>query len=124
MYVITMSTIGYLNGEYVDQDQMQVPVTDTGFMLGVTVAEQLRTFSGNPFRMDAHLERLKRGLSALGWLQRVAVDDLATIVMRIVHHNRAQLADDDDLGVTLFVTPGTYPTYAPEAMPAPTITRS
>ncbi len=117
----TMSTIGYLNGQYVDQDQMRVPVTDTGFMLGVTVAEQLRTFAGSPFQVHTHLERLARGLAALDWLERVPIDTLPDILTHIVQHNRVELADDDDLGVTLFVTPGTYSTYVKEVSPSATI---
>ncbi len=39
---------------------------DVGFIQGVTIAEQLRTFGGKMFRLEAHLQRLARSLAIVG----------------------------------------------------------
>ena len=48
------------------RSQLAVPVYDAGFVQGVTVAEQLRTFGGRLFRLPQHLERLQHSLEIVG----------------------------------------------------------
>jgi branched-chain amino acid aminotransferase len=48
----------YLNGEWLVASKAALSLTDAGFVLGVTIAEQLRTFHGKIFRLDDHLARL------------------------------------------------------------------
>jgi len=106
-----------LNGQWIDADRLTVPVTDAGFMLGATVAEQLRTFGGELFRLDAHLERLGRSLSIVGVDPGFSRDELADQARQLVANNHALLADGDDLGLSIFVTPGPYATFAPPGEP-------
>ena len=40
----------WINGAWVSGSALAVSVHDAGFIHGVTVAEQLRTFAGRPFR--------------------------------------------------------------------------
>lgn len=107
--------LAFLNGEYVPATEAILPVTDWGFVQGVTVAEQLRTFGGKVFRLEEHLQRLRRSLAYMGCCDAPYTADLEGIIPRVVEHNYALLDDlADDLGVTVFVTPGTYPTYLGE----------
>jgi branched-subunit amino acid aminotransferase/4-amino-4-deoxychorismate lyase len=98
-----------------------IPVFDAGFVLGATVTEQLRTFGGKLFRFDEHLLRLHRSLSIVGIDPGLSDEELGRIARAIVAHNHALLAPGDDLGLSLFVTPGPYATLAPEAAAGPTI---
>ena len=41
-------------------------MSDVGFILGATVAEQLRTFAGQIFHLDDHLARLAQSLEIVG----------------------------------------------------------
>jgi branched-chain amino acid aminotransferase len=107
-----MSDLAYFNGDYLPVDQIPLSVTDWGFVQGVTLAEQLRTFSGHAFRVQHHLERLLRGLEMVGWEQTATSVDLPAIIQQVVHHNYAQIDPLDDLGVCVFVTPGAYPGYS------------
>jgi branched-subunit amino acid aminotransferase/4-amino-4-deoxychorismate lyase len=116
-----MQPIAFYNGRYLPADELRLPVTDTGFMLGVTVAEQMRTFAGRPFRVQTHLRRLQPGLRELGLLESIREYDLADILQHVVAHNWQLLASGDDLGITLFVTPGPYRTYVPAASTSPTV---
>jgi branched-chain amino acid aminotransferase len=112
--------IAFLDGTYVSAHDARVSVTDAGFVMGVTVAEQVRTFAGAPFQLDRHLDRLFHGLDLVGVGCPHSRGELAEIVDRVVRHNRRQLAAEDDLGVTLFVTPGIYSAYATEDRVSPT----
>ena len=102
------SPLAYLNGSYVPRDQLSVPINDTGFVQGVTVVEQLRTFGGKLFRWDEHLARLRRSLEIIELDPQLSDSDFAEIAERLIDHNHRLLATGDDLGLTLLITPGSY----------------
>ncbi|MEZ6120693.1 MAG: aminotransferase class IV [Pirellulaceae bacterium] len=108
-----MNPIAYLNGEFISPEQMLVPVTDTGFMMGVTIAEQLRTFQGKPFRIADHLDRLLGGLRLIDLDLPIQEDQLVEVIHTVAGHNAPLLDSQDDMGITVFVTPGPYRTYHP-----------
>jgi branched-subunit amino acid aminotransferase/4-amino-4-deoxychorismate lyase len=89
-----------------------IPVTDLGFMQGVTVAEQLRTFSGKLFGLDRHLDRLARSLEIIGVDPGLTRDEFAAIAQDLVARNYPGIPASSDLGLSMFVTPGPYATYA------------
>jgi len=53
----------YVNGELVPRDQAKVSVFDAGFVLGDGVWEGLRLHKGRLLFLEAHLERLYKGLA-------------------------------------------------------------
>jgi branched-chain amino acid aminotransferase len=53
----------YVNGELVPREQARVSVFDAGFVLGDGVWEGLRLHKGRLLFLDAHLDRLFKGLS-------------------------------------------------------------
>jgi branched-subunit amino acid aminotransferase/4-amino-4-deoxychorismate lyase len=107
--------IAFLNGQRIPASQIAVAVTDAGFIQGVTVAEQLRTFRGKLFRLEMHLARLRRSLEIIGVEAGLSDPELAQIAGEIAAHNHALLDPADDLGLTIFVTPGIYSAYAATA---------
>jgi branched-chain amino acid aminotransferase len=104
--------LAYLNGRWLPVSQAAVSVYDAGFLQGVTVAEQLRTFSGRLFRLDLHLDRLARSLEILGVDPGVGREDLAQIAGELAAQNHKLLDPADDLGLTMFVTPGPNAAFA------------
>jgi len=104
--------LAFQNGRFLPASQAAVPLYDAGFVLGATVAEQVRTFRGQLFRLEEHLQRLADSLRIVGvdpgWTQEA----LAEIARELVAHNHALLDPDDDLGISILVTPGPYPTMA------------
>jgi branched-chain amino acid aminotransferase len=104
--------LAYLNGRWVSLSQAAVSVFDVGFLQGVTVAEQLRTFSGKLFRLDMHLARLARSLELVGIDPGLPLAEIAQIADQLVEQNRKLLDPADDLGATIFVTPGPSPAYS------------
>jgi branched-chain amino acid aminotransferase len=55
----------WIDGKPVEPDQARVPVLDRGFLYGDSVYEVLRTFSGKPFALGPHLDRMERSAQAL-----------------------------------------------------------
>ena len=104
--------VAYLNGEFVPASRAVIPVTDLGFMQGVTVAEQLRTFAGKLFRLEQHLDRLWRSLAIVGVDPGLNRGDFSRIAEELVARNWPAIPTGGDLGLSMFVTPGPYATFA------------
>lgn len=111
--------VAYYNGRFVPLTEVGVPPWDAGFVLGTTVSEQLRTFRGQLFQLDQHLERLLHSLAIIGVPCPQPQAELAAVANKLVQRNRALVSADDDLGLSLWVTPGDYPTLAPVAAAGP-----
>jgi len=113
--------LAYLNGSFVPAAQAMLPVYDAGFVQGTTVAEQLRTFGGKLFQVEAHLARLQHSLDIVGVDPGMAISELGDVARELAAKNHALLAPDDDLGLTIFVTPGAYAALAPPGSYRPTV---
>jgi branched-subunit amino acid aminotransferase/4-amino-4-deoxychorismate lyase len=113
--------IAYLNGRFVPLADVHVALTDVGFMQGVTVSEQLRTFGGKLFRLDEHLARLRRSLEIIELDLGVQFGQLAAIAREIAEHNFPLLPAGDDLGLAIFATPGTNQGATPSGVASPTV---
>jgi branched-subunit amino acid aminotransferase/4-amino-4-deoxychorismate lyase len=111
----------YLNGEWIPASAAAVSITDAGFILGVTVAEQLRTFSGKVFRLDDHLDRLEHSLQVIGIDPGFDRRQWMAIAFELVERNSQFLTPGDDWGLSIFVTPGIYRTYGPAENSRPTV---
>lgn len=111
----------YLNGQFLPAGQAMLPVTDAGFMQGVTVAEQVRTFGGKLFRLDRHIKRLFRSLEIVGVEAPLSSTEMVAAAEELVGRNHALLDEGDDLGLSIFVTPGIYPTFAPDSSAGATL---
>lgn len=59
------STIVYLNGQFLPQDQAFVSVLDRGFVFGDGVYEVIPVYGGRLFRFDQHMQRLDNSLAAI-----------------------------------------------------------
>ncbi len=113
--------VAFLNGRWIPASAAAVPVGDAGFVLGATIAEQLRTFAGKLFHLDDHLARLAHSLEIVGIDPGMTQDQLAETAQEIVARNHPLSAPGDDLGLSIFVTPGDYPAYAPPGPTRPTV---
>ena len=102
----------YICGEWIPASQAGIPLTDAGFALGVTIAEQLRTFAGKIFHLDEHLARLERSLDLIGVDSGMTTAELTAIAKETVAKNYPLLAPGDDLALSIVVTPGTHASYA------------
>jgi len=113
--------LAYFNGEFIGWSQVHLKPYDAGFVQGTTVAEQLRTFRGKLFRLDEHLTRLRGSLEIVEIDPRLSDSQWRAIIEHIVGHNYPLLATGDDLGLSIFVTPGVYAPFAAGQQGGPTI---
>jgi branched-chain amino acid aminotransferase len=102
-----MSTVSaYLNGNWIPSSDLRIPVTDAGFLLGATVTERLRTFRGEPFRLDAHLSRLRSSLAIVGLDCDAITEQVAGALSQFLRRNQGLIEPDDDWSIIAFATPG------------------
>ncbi len=59
------AAIVYLNGEYVPADEARISPLDRGFLFADGVYEVLRFYSGAPFLVEDHLDRLAHSMAAV-----------------------------------------------------------
>ena len=98
--------VAYFNGEFCAVSDLKLSVDDLGFLQGVCVSERVRTFDGTLFRLADHLTRLAHSLKILDLLLDDPLSRLGDIAEELVARNGASRVDGDDLGLSLFVTPG------------------
>ena len=55
-----------VNGVVTPASEARISPLDRGFLYGDSVYETIRTYNGLPFRLDAHLDRLRRSAGAIG----------------------------------------------------------
>jgi branched-subunit amino acid aminotransferase/4-amino-4-deoxychorismate lyase len=115
-----MPELAYRNGQFIPSADLSLAIHDAGFVQGVTVAEQMRTFRGKLFRLEEHLQRLRNALDVVG-IAGIELATLANAARELAENNHGLLDPADDLGLSLFVTPGPYPTFAPPGPSGPTI---
>lgn len=104
-----MGFVGYLNGQFVPEDELVVPVTDRGFTLGDAAYDVARTYHHEPRLLDRHMARLFRSLAYLDIDPGIDERAMGARCREVLERNLASLDDDDDLMVVVRVTRGTGP---------------
>ena len=104
--------------------EVSLPLDDLGFLMGVSVVERLRTFSGELYQADKHLERLQQSLEIVGWSADRLCREIGTALTGFIERNQGLIAEGDDWSVVVFVTPGklasaTQPTVCVHGYPLP-----
>src|SRR5262245_3988886 len=57
--------IFYINGNYVPEDQAMLPVRDLSILRGYGAFDYLRTYDGQPYRLEANIARLRKSCEIL-----------------------------------------------------------
>lgn len=113
--------LAFWNGSLVPVDSVAIGLSDAGFVQGATVAEQVRTFGGRPFRLEEHLNRLARSLEIVGVDPGLSLAQMAEVAEQVVAHNYELNDPRHELGLAIFVTPGAYASFASDGMASPTV---
>jgi len=96
-----MSLKVYINGQLLPKEDARISVYDHGLLYGDGVFEGLRSYAGNVFRLDAHLERLWNSAKAI-WLEiPMTREAMAKAVVDTLRANQI-----DDGYIRLIVTRG------------------
>jgi branched-chain amino acid aminotransferase len=111
-----------VNGRTSDQEHAVVSVFDHGFLYGEGVYETLRTYNGQPFLFDRHMQRLRRSAGMLAL--PVPLDDAAIDARFRETMRAANLGDspEREAYIRILVTRGIGElTYDTAATPTPSI---
>lgn len=110
----------YLNGEFVRSNEAKISVWDRGFLFADGVYEVVRCYSGVPFRLEDHLERLYSGLGKLELDPRVSERELARAILDLTRRESRRF--EGDMLVYVQITRGPAPrTHVFPAETEPTV---
>jgi branched-subunit amino acid aminotransferase/4-amino-4-deoxychorismate lyase len=103
--------LAYLNGRICPISQTALSIFDMGLVMGASITEMARTFEHKCFRLREHIDRLYRSLRFVGFEIDLSREALADLAHELVEHKARLVPAHHDLGVSVFVTAGTSPTY-------------
>lgn len=86
-----MSDICYLNGEFLPLSQARISPLDRGFLFGDGVYEGIPVYHGKPFRLAAHLARMRRGMAELRLSNPHTDEEWAALVNKLIAHHGGDL---------------------------------
>lgn len=101
-----MSSIVYLNGQFLPRSEAKLSVDERAFFFGDGVYEVTRAIGGRLFEWGRHLRRLERGLREMRLTPSITGDDLEAISLRLLRDNELQ---DGEAAVYLEITRGAAP---------------
>lgn len=82
-----MSSVVYLNGEYLPRSEAKLSVDERGFFFGDGVYEVTRAVDGRLFESARHLKRLARGLRELRLDPAQSLDEIEQISLELLRRN-------------------------------------
>ena len=101
----------YLNGAWAPEREAAISIFDSSLVWGDAVFETTRTFLHEPFRLDAHLERLEASLAAAGVPCDASMDELADLTGELIERNRAAYDAELDFSIVHQISPGVLGRY-------------
>ena len=73
----------WMNGEYVQADELRISPFDHGFLYGVGFFETFRTYEGNVFLFQTHMDRLKSALTEYRIAMPYADEEILDAVQKL-----------------------------------------
>ena len=97
----------YFNGEWVPRNQCKVDIADRGFTLGDAVYEAERTFGGEVFDLQGHVDRLYRSLEYVKMDPGINRNEMASLCSESISRNRHMWKKGSDFALRQYVSRGT-----------------
>lgn len=72
-----------MNGEFVKANELRISPFDHGFLYGLGFFETFRTYAGQVFLLEEHLERIKKALDEFQFKIDLEVDEISAIVREL-----------------------------------------
>jgi D-alanine transaminase len=82
-----MTGVVYVNGAFVDEVDAHVRFDDRGFLFADGIYEVIRCYGGTPFRLEAHIERLRTGAEQIKLNLPNEVDDAHQLIAELADRN-------------------------------------
>ena len=107
----------FLNGRFIPEAEARISVLDRGFTYGDGLFETMRVVKGTPFRWNAHIARLQRGLDFLQIRLPNPLADLEEAALTLIRENATT-----DAVLRLVVSRGVGTRgYSPRGAESPTV---
>lgn len=85
-----MSSIVYLNGQYMPVEEAKISVLDRGFTFGDGIYEVILVHNDHPFRLDEHIIRLNKNLDQIYIDHPHTLQQWQSIVDKLIESNSGQ----------------------------------
>lgn len=82
-----MSSVVFLNGEFLPRAEAKLSVDDRGFFFGDGIYEVTRVIEGRLFESGRHMRRLARGLNELRLEPGLSLDEIEATSLELVRRN-------------------------------------
>ncbi len=99
--VIMAEQVIYMNGEFVKKEDAKISVYDHGFLYGDGVFEGIRSYNGNVFRLEEHLERLYDSAKSVMLEIPHTFEEMTQLVVETLRQNKLK-----DASIRLVVSRG------------------
>ncbi len=90
-----MSSIVYLNGQYLPIDEAKISVLDRGFTFGDGIYEVIPVYNGHIFRLKEHIERLNNSLDEVFIDKPHEMDQWEKILRELIEKNSEKYPSED-----------------------------
>lgn len=111
-----------VNGRVFDQEHAVISVFDHGFLYGEGVYETLRTFNGQPFLFDRHMQRLRNSSGMLRLTVPCGDDELERRCRDTMNAAGLGRGPDSEAYIRILLTRGIGElSYDPDACPVPSV---
>ena len=90
-----MSSIVYLNGQYLPIDEAKISVLDRGFTFGDGIYEVIPVYNGHIFRLKEHIERLNNSLNEVFIDKPHEMDQWEKILRELIEKNSEKDPSED-----------------------------
>src|SRR5262245_52051413 len=111
-----------VNGRVFDQEHAVVSVFDHGFLYGEGVYETLRTFNGEPFLFDRHMQRLRNSAGMLRLPVPFGDEELMRRCRDTMEAAGLGRGPDSEAYIRILLTRGVGElSYDPDACPVPSV---
>ena len=100
-----MSSIVYLNGQYLPIDEAKISVLDRGFTFGDGIYEVIPVYNGHIFRLKEHIERLNNSLDEV-FIDKPHEMDQWEKILRVLIEKNSEKYPSEDQSLYIQVTRG------------------
>ena len=96
----------FINGEFVTHKDAVIPINDSGFTQGDAVFDTARTFSGNVYKLEEHVDRFFMSLNYMQIQSPYTKEELVKFSQQLLDMNVPLLGNNEDYWIFLRITRG------------------
>lgn len=113
----TKEPLVYIRGRFLPASEAHISIYDFGIVLGATVTDLLRTFKGQPYRLEDHVRRFYDSCKYARIKPSIPAEEACDVTRELVRNNHEIAGADAELAIAFFITPGENLVYAGSAAP-------